>query len=268
MPRSKKRPKGWLTSTVQVDNWLDQASQQIGNKKYDEAIRTCQRILRYIPKNDKVRAETLGILGTAYVMGKSFDQAYQAFDQAVQIDPDEPYLWYNYGLVCLYTNRSGKSLRALERGLSLAKDKKIGADIQEKLEMVQKVVDSETKMRGPDFTLDQLVEQQDLFQLGIGLASQEKWTEAENVYRAVIAMGDCLPQPWSNLGIVLVMQKRWDEAEAAYCRALEIEPAYEMAKTNLANLTRQREDPDFKPIYKVTYPYDEVETSIIYKEEE
>ena len=52
----------------------------------------------------------------------------------------------------------------------------------------------EMALRGPDFTLDQLIEQEDLFQNGLQLK------EAEQAFQASIAMGDCLPQPGGNLG--------------------------------------------------------------------
>jgi Tfp pilus assembly protein PilF len=67
-----------------------------------------------------------------------------------------------------------------------------------------------------------------------------KWIEAEQSFKASIAMGDCLPQPWGNLGICLIMQERHDEAEAAFKRALVIEPKYTLAKRNLAMLPETR----------------------------
>ena len=92
------------------------------------------------------------------------------------------------------------------------------------------------KLRGPDFTLNQLIEQEDHFQDGLQLMEAGQWQEAEQAFRASIAMGDCLPQPWGNLGISLMMQERYDEAEAALKRALVIDPKYTLAKQNLAAL--------------------------------
>lgn len=81
-------------------------------------------------------------------------------------------------------------------------------------------------------------------------------------------MDDYLPQPWVNLGISLVMQKRFDEAEAAYRRALEIDPGYGFARKNLENLSRQRVDPDFDPIFKLTSPFEDVDTVLNIEEED
>ena len=96
------------------------------------------------------------------------------------------------------------------------------------------------KLRGPDFTLDQLIEQEGLFQDGLQLTEAGEWKEAEQAFQASIAMDDCLPQPWGNLGISMMMQERYDEAEAALKRALVIDPQYTLAKNNLAALPEIR----------------------------
>lgn len=95
-------------------------------------------------------------------------------------------------------------------------------------------------MRGPNFTLDQLIEQEDLFQRALSLMEQGQWSEAEQAFKASIALGDCLPQPWGNLGICLIMQERYDEAEAALKHALVIDPKYTLAKRNLMMLPETR----------------------------
>ena len=75
---------------------------------------------------------------------------------------------------------------------------------------------------------------------GLKLMEAGKWDQAGQAFQSSIAMGDCLPQPWGNLGISLMMQQRYDEAEAALKRALVIDPAYTLAKKNLAMLPEIR----------------------------
>lgn len=258
----QKRPKGWLIDPQQVDDWLYKASDQMRAENYNGVIRTCKRILRYLPKKDKARAETLGYMGAAYAVQKDFDKAYQTFDQAVKINPEDAYLWFNYGLACLHTSRSGKSALALERAVALEGDGEMADRFAEQLAFCQKITQSERAMRGSDFTIDQLIEQQELFQQGIQFSSQNQWKKSEAVYREAIALGDCLPQPWGNLGLSLMMQKRFDEAEAAYQRALEINPEYELAQTNLENLAYMRENPDFEPDFRVSSPFADINTSL------
>ena len=137
-------------------------------------------------------------------MQRAFEDAYQAFDEAVQIDPDEAYLWFNYGLACLHTSRTGKSVPALERAVELEGQGEMADRFGEQLDFSRQIAESELATRGPDFSLDRLIKQQELFQQGLQLTAGRKWAKAEEVYREAIAMGDCLPQPWGNLGICLV----------------------------------------------------------------
>ena len=102
------------------------------------------------------------------------------------------------------------------------------------------MADKSIKLRGPNFTLDQLIEQENIFQRGLKLMEASQWNEAGQAFQASIAMGDCLPQPWGNLGICLLMQERYDEAEVALKRALVIDPEYTIAKNNLAMLSESR----------------------------
>jgi hypothetical protein len=55
----RKRPKGWLMDAEQINAWLYQAADQLRDEDYKGVIQTCKRILRYLPKKDKVRTETL-----------------------------------------------------------------------------------------------------------------------------------------------------------------------------------------------------------------
>lgn len=252
------RPKGWLIDPKQIDAWILKASDQIRHKDYDGVIRTCKKILIYLPKGDKVRAEVLGYMGTAYAMQKKFEESYQTFSEAIQIDKEDAYLWFNHSLSCRYTSRSGESLRSMEKAILLEGDGDMAKKFTKELAFARKIAESELATRDEGFTLDELIEQQGLFQEGMRLSEQGKWEEAEERFRKTIEMGDCLPQPWSNLGIALQMQDRFDEAEDAYKRALDIDPKYKNAQKQLENLKKQRAHPDTKPGYKIISPFDKM----------
>lgn len=264
--KKSKRPKGWLIDPKQIDNWLIKAAHQMQDENHKGVIRTCKQILRYLPKQDKVRAETLGLIGASYGMQKKFEDAYQTFSEAVQIDKEDAYLWFNHGLSCRYTSRAGQSLRSIEKAVQLEGDGEMATKFTEDLAFARKLAEGEIALRGEGFTLEELIEQQKLFQQGIQLLEEEKWEETEKCFRKSIAMGDCLPQPWGNLGIALSAQNRFDEAEDAYNRALEIDPNYQNAKTLLATLEYRRAHPDIKPEYKTSSPFDDIKPSIIINE--
>jgi lipoprotein NlpI len=200
-------------------------------------------------------------MGMVFAAQKDFELSFQTLSRAVEINPNEAYLWYNRGLSARFTSRTALSLRDFEQAVRLAGQGKMVARFQEEEIFARQIAESERVLRGKDFTLDQLIEQQALFQRGNTLSMQGKWPEAEACFRQSIAMGDCLPQPWGNLGICLAMQKRFDEAEVAYKRALEIDPKYERAKEHLNNLANMRAHPEDMPEFAITSPFMGVKTS-------
>jgi len=153
-----------------------------------------------------------------------------------------------------YTSRFGRSVRDYERAQELNTILPLANDIEKELKFARKMVKESLKMRGPNFTLDQLIEQEDLFQRALSLMEQGQWSEAEQAFKASIALGDCLPQPWGNLGMCLMMQERYDEAEEALRHALRIDPKYAVAKNNLKAMPeiRRTGPPD---VFAVTEPF-------------
>jgi tetratricopeptide (TPR) repeat protein len=267
MAKNEKRPKGWLVGKKQVDDWLALATEQMMREDYAGALQTCKRIAQYIPKKDEVAAEVLGMMGMIYALQKEFERSYQTLTQALEITPIDPMLYYNRGLSAMYTSRTGQALVDLEKAVELGGNGKMAAQLREKAEFARKLVNGELALRGTGFTLEQLVEQQELFQRGNELSRQGKWVEAEACFRMSIEMGDCLPQPQGNLGICLLMQKRFDEAESAFNRALEIDPRYELAQKNLERLAYSRIHPDEDLFYGgTTKPFQNAKSGITFVE--
>ena len=213
--QKQRKPHGWLIAPSQIEAWLDDAGRQAARGDHERAIATCRRILAYTPANAPQRVDALGYLGGAYMMLRRFDEAYAAFSEAVRLAPDESDLWYNLGLAARFTSRTAESVLDLERAAALEGNGELAAPINEELVLARSFVKTELKDRGPEFTLERLAEQQDLFQRATNLMETGQWAEAEEGMRRVIAMADVLPQPWGNLGLALLMQRRFDEAEAA-----------------------------------------------------
>ena len=223
-----------------LDKWLTKASLQLQREDYSRVISTCQRVLQSVADNRPRRAEALRYMGTAHAMRNENKQAFDAFSQALAIEPNEFDLWYNRGLASLFTSRIGLAFKDFSKAATLCMDVSYKQRILERIEFTEHAAREECALRGPGFTLEQLIEQEESGQRAVTLMDQEAWSDAEKRFREVIAMGDVLPQPWGNLGICLLMQQRYDEAEEALKRALEIDANYELAQANLAMLERAR----------------------------
>jgi Flp pilus assembly protein TadD len=238
--KQSKHKKKITASLSPVDKYLDLIGHQIFQGNYAEAVATCERLLNYLPRNRPQRIEVLEQLGTAQAMLKNFPQSYAAYTEALSLDPNNAELWFNRGMASRFTSRFGRSLRDYERAKELTIRPELADKLEEELKFACELAEKTLKLRGPDFMLDQLIEQEDLFQDGLQLMEAGEWEEAEQAFQASITIGDCLPQPWGNLGISLMMQERYDEAEAALKRALVIDSRYTLAKNNLAALPKIR----------------------------
>jgi tetratricopeptide (TPR) repeat protein len=238
--KPSKHKKKFTASLSQVDKYLDLIGHQIFQGNYPEAVANCERLLNYLPKRAQQRVDVLAQLGIAQGMLQNFPQSYAAYTEALSLDPNNAELWFNRGMASRFTSRFGRSLRDYERAKELHIIPELAQKLEEELKFARELAGKTLKLRSPDFTLDQLIEQEDLFQNGLQLMEAGEWEEAEQAFQASITMGDCLPQPWGNLGISLMMQERYDEAEAALKRALVIDPRYTLAKNNLAALPEIR----------------------------
>lgn len=241
MGKKRKRRKKLLISPKQLNDWLNKATHQLFTKNYAGAIQTSQRILRYVPHDSPKRAEALERLATAQMMLKDFQPAYVAISEALKITPEQAHLWYNRGLLSRYTMRSAQAVSDFEKAVELEPEGEMAEQYAEALAESRSLAEEERMSRGPDFTLEELREQQETFQTALTLMNQRKWSESEEQFRRVIEMGDCLPQPHGNLALCMLMQKEYDEAEAALRRALEIDPDYDLAQRNLDRLPKLRE---------------------------
>ena len=238
--KQSKQKKKITSIQSQADKLFDLVGHQIFQGDYDEAVINCERLLNYLPQRAPMRADVLGQMGTAHAMLQNFPQSYDAFTEALALNPNNAELLFNHGMASRYTLRFGRSFRDYERAKELNTLPELKDRIEKELKFAREMAEKSIKLRGPNFTVDQLIEQEDLFQQGLKLMEEVKWEEAGQAFEASIAMGDCLPQPWGNLGSCLLMQERYDEAEVALRRALAIDPKYAIAKNNLAMLPEIR----------------------------
>lgn len=238
--KQSKHRKIVTTSLSRAENLYSSVERQIVQGDYKEAIINCERLLNFLPPQAQLRADVLFQLGVAYGMIQDYPRSYEVLTEVLALEPNKADVWYNRSMSSRFTLRIGRSLRDIERAIELNTRAELAEKFDEALKFSRELAEKSMKLRGPDFTLDQLVEQEDLFQQGIKSMETGKWSEAEQAFKASIAMSDCLPQPWGNLGICLLMQERYDEAEAALNRALVMDPTYSIAKNNLALLAEYR----------------------------
>lgn len=105
-------------------------------------------------------------------------------------------------------------------------------------ELSARAGDVERALRAYQRVRDQLPECADAYVFaGALLAVHGRLAEAEAMHRAGTGCLTGAPdESWYNLGLVLRAQERYAEAAAAFVRAIEIDPAYEVARAALADV--------------------------------
>ncbi len=171
----QSKPKKMFTAISPVDKHLDLIGHQIFQGNYAEAVATCERLLNYLPQRASQRVDVLDQLGTALAMLQNFPQSYAAYTEALSLDPDNARLWFNRGMASRFTSRFGRSFRDYERAKELNIGPELADKLEEELEFTRDLAEKTVELRGPDFTLDQLIEQEDLFQNGLHLIEVGEW---------------------------------------------------------------------------------------------
>jgi len=252
--KGAQKTSGNLINPAQINQGFAMATLAMQSEDWKGAIEICKRLLRYLPKNSKLRAEALTYQATAYGMQQEFTLAYQTLSEALTITPEDGLLWYNRGVTDRFLSLAGLSVRDLEKAVVLTQEPDLLRKFKSELKFSQKIAQSELSSRPKGFTLDQLIEQQEYFYRGNALMLQRKWSEAELAFRSAIQMSDGLPNPQGNLGNCLMMQGRLDEAEAALKRALGIDKKYDLARQNLKVLEGVRNG-DPLPTLQMNEPF-------------
>ena len=234
--RRRAAPAGWRARREQVEAWLDKAESHLIDQSYDRTVRMARLVLRHVPEGSTPYGEANYYLGVALSMLQDFQGSREALSKTLEVDPKNASAWYNRALSQRVLLRTGEALRDLQRAIEL-EDRPQNREIyEEERAFLQPVVERQRAMRGPDYTVDQLIEEQRTFWRGVRLMEAEAWEEAESAFRRVIEIGNVPHQPWGNLGICLIMQERYDEAEEALRKALDIHPDYTIARQNLMML--------------------------------
>jgi tetratricopeptide (TPR) repeat protein len=234
--------KGGRARTQQVETWLNRAKDHVANQAYESAVKIARRVLRHVLEGSRPYGEANYYVGVALAMLQDFEGSRKALSKALEARPDDASAWYNRALSHRFLLRTGEALRDVERAVELEKDPELRKVYEEERAFLRDIVEKQRAMRGRDYTLDQLIEEQRTFWRGIQLMEAGAWGEAESAFRRVIGLGNVPHQPWGNLGACLIMQERYDEAEEVLRKALEINPDYAIARQNLMMLPVIRQE--------------------------
>jgi tetratricopeptide (TPR) repeat protein len=161
-PTQKKKVHSTSTPVSQTERWMAKIQTQLLQQDYQGVIEDGERLLTYLPAHAPERLHVLIFLGAAYTSLDEFVRAYDVYTQAVQLAPNDSDVWYNRGLASRYNSRFALSLRDLERAAEVDTGI-LEKEIQKETKLAQKFVKEALKLRGRNFTFEQLLEQETLY---------------------------------------------------------------------------------------------------------
>lgn len=227
----------------QLVEQLYQARQELRIGNFLGVISACERLLLVLPeRRSDIGVELLAMLGLAHGMLDHYEQSYDLFSEAIDIDPMNAELWYNRGLTSSSMNQVAASVQDLERAVELSRNKTSEATrrFAARLQEGRQELEEEMRLYGGGITLAQYREHEVLFASALNLVKQRQWSEAESLFRQLAQAGYSVPSYWGNLGVCLLAQARYDEAEEALKQALSIDPDYALARDNLQKMPSAR----------------------------
>ncbi|MCX6677431.1 MAG: tetratricopeptide repeat protein [Methanothrix sp.] len=164
-------------------------------------------------------------------LGK-YDEAIQAYEEAIRLGPNYAKAWNNKGIALDNQGKHGEAIKAYDEAIRLDpndadawnnKGTTLGRDLGKYDEAIQ-VFDEAIRLN-PNHV-------KAWSNKGIALAGQGKYDEAIQAYDEAIRLYPNLAEPWSNKGIALKNQGKYDEAIKCYDEAIRLDPNYAKAWNN------------------------------------
>jgi tetratricopeptide (TPR) repeat protein len=217
------------------------AEEQMRAGDFAGCISTCEPLLDLLPKHSEMRLNMLGLMGLAHGMLQNYHESYAILGEALALDPTKAEYWHNHGQAAYCLGRLSETVRDFERAVELTKHDasekahKFASQLRESRQELQRSM----QLHG-DITLEEYTAREERFAQAVRLMKQEKWPEAEQMFRQLAETGARFAPYWGNLGVCLTVQRRYDEAEAALKQSLAIDPDYPFARDNLKRLPAVR----------------------------
>lgn len=149
---------------------------------------------------------------------------------ALEIDPNNPTVLYNYAGICLTEGKPKDAIDAMERAVKadpadltlvnrLAESHFANSNLEQAVKNYERIVAADPKF------------DQALFRLGTLYGMQQRWPQAESTLRKALELNKDDARVLANLGSVLVLQEKYKEAVGMLesARAKKPNPEAEMS---------------------------------------
>jgi superkiller protein 3 len=191
-------------------------------EKADEQLQEALRIATKI-QNNWFEAECFNALALIKSSTRQIDEAIDAYKQAIQLAPDQMFVWNNLGSLCAKVGRNDEAMIAFRKALQGNSRDPIAwngiAGLHFHLGYVDDAIAAYRKaiQYSPSFA-------QPWCGLGDVYASTGRADEALKCYHKAIDLNPRYVAPWLRLGVLFAKQARYRDAVKAYQKAIALDP--------------------------------------------
>jgi tetratricopeptide (TPR) repeat protein len=250
-----------LLLTLGILNW-----RKGDYEKADEQLREALTIASKIQDN-WFEAECFNAIALVETSLQRFDQAVDAYKQAIRLAPELIFAWNNLGNLCIKIGRNDEAIIAYQKAVEYNPADPIGwyglGNVYSKIGYVDDAIAAYRKsiqcmpsfahawnglgdvyagMNRFDEAIKAYCEAIELnrhliapwLRLGALFEKQEKYREAIKAYQRALMIDRKNSAVWNTVGLVQLKQKALGEAAGAFTKALEFDHGYGLAYGNLA----------------------------------
>lgn len=172
--------------------------------------------------------------GNTLYSQNNYDEAIQAFDEAIKLNPNSAIAWSNKANVLISLNRSDESLQASQKAIEL--DPNLVTAWNNKGRALSILGNFDKAI----YALDEAIRIDSNYALawnnkGIAFAKQGEFDEAIICFNEVIKLNPdnaLTAMAWNNKGQALSEQGKFDESLAFFDEAIRIDPSFALARIN------------------------------------
>ena len=164
--------------------WNNKGNALAELERYDEAIEAFNEAIRLDP-NDP---QTWSAKGISLMMQGKYDGAIKAYDEAIKLDPNDALIWNSKGIALGKQEKYDEAVEAFNEAIKI--DPNYAGDWNNK---------------------------------GNALAELERYDEAIEAFNEAIRLDPNYAEAWTAKGISLMMQGKYDEAIKAYDEAIKLD---------------------------------------------
>jgi tetratricopeptide (TPR) repeat protein len=180
-------------------------------------------------------------MGVIRALQERYAEALAHFDRAITIFPYFVEAWFNKGAAHQKRLEIGPMIRAFQKVIELGDP---SDDIVEQASRVIRSLDEQIRA-DKGFSFERYVQLMDIFDEAFAAMQNREWERAVAGFQKVVAADPGHTQSHGNMGLCYAFLGRKREALAALDRALQLDPGYELARTNRIGVLAMQEGERF-----------------------